>query len=116
MMQGAFLFGSNVKVLSMTGSSSDGLDGTIMIYLSTNPLKPHGKKVVSVENFRMPTVCNSNSNTQARFNCRTGEPLAHTPRWPYHAILYNAIESHLGTSSAKQLRTTWTHAIIWSAT
>ena len=38
MMQGAFLFGSNVKVLSMTGSSSDGLDDTRTIYISTNTI------------------------------------------------------------------------------
>ena len=42
MMQCAFLFffvfGLNVKVLSMTGSSSDGLDGTRIIYISINAI------------------------------------------------------------------------------
>ena len=38
MMHGAFLFGPNVKVLSMTGSSSDGLDGTRIIYISINAI------------------------------------------------------------------------------
>ena len=108
MMQGAFLFGPNIKVLSMTGSSRDGLDDTRTIYISTNTIVVL-LVVASVENFRMTTVCNS--NTQALCNCRTGEPLGHTPLWPCHAIQFNAINSHLATCSAKQLRTTWTHAI-----